>query len=147
MEIQINVQVETDEIHKQELEKKAKKILSALGYTEVELSIALVDEELMTELNERYRGKKKPTNVLSFSMSEGEFPHLHPEVLGDVVICVPVAKKEAEESGLTVDERITELLIHGILHLFGFDHERSDEDDKKMRKKTEEILALLRNNN
>ncbi len=118
-----------------------------MGYTKVELSIALVDEELMTELNERYRGKKKTTNVLSFSMSEGEFPHLHPEMLGDVVICVPVAKKEAEESGLTVDERITELLIHGILHLFGFDHERSDEDDKKMRKKTEEILALLRNNN
>ncbi len=116
-----------------------------MGYTEVELSIALVDEDLMTDLNEKYRGRRGPTNVLSFSMSEGDFPHLHPEVLGDVVICVPVARKEALESGITLDDRLTELLVHGILHLSGFDHEKGSESEEKMRQKTEEILEMLRN--
>ncbi|RLB05453.1 MAG: rRNA maturation RNase YbeY, partial [Deltaproteobacteria bacterium] len=147
MEILINVQAETDEIHSQELEKKARKILSALGYTEAELSIALVDEQLMAELNEKYRGYSKPTNVLSFSMSEGDFPHLHPEVLGDVVICVPVAKREAEEGSLTLEQRLTELLVHGILHLVGFDHEKSEKDAEKMKKKMEEIMDMLNKNN
>ena len=147
MEILINVQVEMDEIHSQELEKRAKKILSALGYTEAELSVALVDEQLMAELNEKYRGYDRPTNVLSFSMSEGEFPHLHPEILGDVVICVPVAKREAEEGGLTLEQRLTELLVHGILHLVGFDHEKSEEDAEKMRKKMEEVMNMFNKNN
>ncbi len=129
------------------MEKKARKILSVLGYTGVELSIALVDEKLMAELNAKYRGYRRPTNVLSFSMAEGEFPNLHPEILGDVVICLPVARREAEESGLTLEERMTELLVHGVLHLLGFDHERSDEDAEKMRKKTEEVLDAIKSNN
>ncbi len=107
------------------------------------MSIALVDEQLMTELNKKYRGKQGPTNVLSFCMSEGDFPHIHPEVLGDVVICVPVARKEAKDSGITLDDRLTELLVHGILHLSGFDHEKNSASEEKMRRKTEEILNLL----
>lgn len=129
------------------METLAKKILSALGYTEAELSIALVDEHLMTELNEKYRGLRKPTNVLSFSMSDGDFPHIHPEILGDVVICIPVAKKEAKEANMSFDQRLTELLVHGILHLLGYDHEKSKEDAEKMNRKMEEILNMLGRNN
>jgi probable rRNA maturation factor len=124
---------------------KAEVILNALGLHDDELSILIVDDERMAELNGTYRGKQAPTNVLSFSMQEGEFGGLTP-LLGDVVISVETAAREAGEAGITVDERMSQLLVHGILHLADYDHERSSEDEEIMETKSLELLKLIEKN-
>jgi probable rRNA maturation factor len=78
-------------------------------------------------------------------MQEGEFSHLNPSMLGDVVISADTAEREAEEGGITFYERIVFLMLHGILHLTGYDHERSGEKEaRRMEAKEREIIELLR---
>lgn len=85
-----------------------------------ELSIRLVDEDESAELNNEYRGKNGPTNVLSFPF---EAPiELEPRLLGDLVICVPVVVREAAEQGKSVDDHWAHMVVHGCLHLLGYDH-------------------------
>jgi probable rRNA maturation factor len=86
------------------------------------LSLVLVDAAEMSELNDKYRGKKEPTNVLSFSQTEGQYSGLQRDLLGDVVICTDRAADDASELGYTNSEMVLYLLIHGILHLVGYDH-------------------------
>ena len=78
-------------------------------------------------------------------MREGEFSHLSPHLLGDVVISTDTAAKEAQNSGMSMEQRFKELLVHGILHLFGYDHETSEQDARKMEKKSQELLELVGN--
>ncbi len=124
---------------------KAQRILSALALHDEELSILIVDDSGIEKLNTEYRGKAKPTNVLSFPMREGEPPYISP-LLGDVVISSETNEKEAVEAGITFDERFSQLLVHGILHLIGYDHELSDEDAAAMKEKSLEILIIIENN-
>jgi probable rRNA maturation factor len=91
------------------------------------LSIVLVDSAEMADLNYKYRGKKGPTNVLSFSQREGDQLGAHQDLLGDVVICTDRAVDDATELGYTSEEMLVYLLIHGILHLHGFDHGEPEE--------------------
>jgi probable rRNA maturation factor len=77
-------------------------------------------------------------------MREGEFSHLSPQLLGDVVISTDTAAKEAQYSGMSMDQRFKELLVHGMLHLFGYDHETSKQDARKMEKKSQALLELIR---
>jgi probable rRNA maturation factor len=77
-------------------------------------------------------------------MREGEFSHLSPQLLGDVVISPDTAAKEARNSGMSMEQRFRELLVHGILHLFGYDHEDSEQNARKMEKKSQELLDLIR---
>jgi len=98
----------------------------------------------MAELNHQYRGRSGPTDVLSFPMyTEEELQKIQPEVLGDVVISMETAKRQAESAGCTLWEEIVRLLIHGVLHLLGFDHERSASDGRAMRTRESRILAVL----
>ena len=100
----------------------------------------------MTQLNQTYRGISKPTNVLAFPMQEGEFSHITPGLLGDVVISIDTAQREAQSAGISLDERVSQLLIHGILHLVGFDHETSETDAMTMEEKSLELLGLIEKN-
>ena len=124
---------------------KAQHILSALALHDEELSILIVDDEEIQKLNREYRGKDKPTNVLSFPMRDGEPPYISP-LLGDVVISSETNKKEADEADITFDERFSQLLIHGILHLTGYDHELSDDHAVSMEEKSLELLKIIENN-
>jgi len=90
----------------------------------VQLTVRIVDEEEGTALNERWRQARGPTNVLSFP-SEG-LEAIAPDLLGDVVICAPVVESEAREQGKSLTAHWTHMVIHGTLHLLGFDH--VDED-------------------
>lgn len=90
-----------------------------------ELSIRLVDETESTELNNDYRGKNAPTNVLSFPF-ESPVP-LEPMLLGDLVLCVPVVAREATEQDKMIDDHWAHLIVHGCLHLLGYDHIEDDE--------------------
>jgi len=116
----------------------------ALESAKAEVSILLLDDFCMAELNHQYRGRSGPTDVLSFPMyTEEELQKIQPEVLGDVVISMETAKRQAESAGCTLWEEIVRLLIHGVLHLLGFDHERSASDGRAMRTRESRILAVL----
>lgn len=97
----------------------------------------------MTRLNSEYRGIERTTDVLSFPMHEGEFGDVVPEMLGDVVISVPTAQEMARQHGCSLEVVLDLLLVHGTLHLLGFDHEGDPEAGLLMQLKTVEMLHLL----
>jgi probable rRNA maturation factor len=126
------------------LRKVAQRILDALGCPEAELSVTIVGDRSIRRLNRDYLGRDKSTNVISFAMQEGEFGGVNPEVLGDVVISADTAAREAEEAGESFLGRLYFLLLHGILHITGYDHERSGEAEAaRMEAKEREIFALI----
>lgn len=121
------------------------KILSVLGLADSELSIAVAGDRTIRRINRDYLQKDRPTNVISFSLREGEFGDVNPAALGDVVISADTAAREAVEGGLSFHERFCFLLLHGILHLSGYDHERSGEAEaQRMEAKELEIFAILK---
>ena len=97
----------------------------------------------MMQLNREYLSRDHPTNVLAFAMREGEDQNLHPLLLGDVVISTETAQREAQQRGVTLAEELTLLLIHGVLHLLGYEHEGVPEEAAKMEAKEEELLTRL----
>lgn len=97
----------------------------------------------MRSLNRKYRGKDSTTDVLSFSLREGPFAEVQPHVLGDIVISVPRAERQAREAGCSFSAEIERLLVHGFAHLLGYDHERSIADDKKMKRIEQQLLQRI----
>ncbi|PIE62727.1 MAG: rRNA maturation RNase YbeY [Desulfobacter postgatei] len=128
------------------LYKKTEQILNALGCDNHEISIVITDDAQVRDLNRKYRGKDAPTNVLSFPMQEGEFSDITPGLLGDVVISLDTARAEALAAGISTDERMSQLLIHGILHLIGFDHELDEKHARVMEEKSLELLKRIEGN-
>jgi len=126
------------------MRKKAHVVLDALGNPEAELSIVFVDDEGITVLNRQYLNREGATNVIAFPMREGAYTEITPQLLGDVVISVDTAAREGKQMGITMDARLEELLIHGILHLLGYDHETNLEDAGRMEEKHLELVNLIR---
>ena len=129
-----------------QLKKIAARILSALGCPEeTELSISIVGDRSIRRINRDYLAKDRPTNVISFSLQEGVTVGITPHALGDVIISADTSSREAEEGDLDPFERLCFLLLHGILHLCGYDHERgSQEDARKMEQKERELFRILK---
>ncbi len=121
---------------------KTQAILNALDNPDAELSILLTDDAYISILNEKYRNKKNSTNVLAFAMKEGEFSEISGNLLGDVVISLETAERESKKMNVSMDMHLVKLLIHGILHLLGFDHEKSEEKALKMESKAKQILSI-----
>lgn len=119
--------VELPRVDRRLLRSRAMRVLLELERSDAELSIALVDDATMAELNQTYRSKPGPTDVLSFSQQGGEHPELAGNLLGDVVISLETAARQARAAHRGFDSEVAQLLIHGILHLVGHDHERDDE--------------------
>jgi probable rRNA maturation factor len=143
MEIQVNDQQNEIATELEKIRTKARKILNALACYDSELSIVLVDDDQMSSLNKKYRNRRGSTNVLAFAMREGEFGDISPQLLGDVIISLPTAQREAEEAGISLDNMISRLLIHGILHLVGFEHDRGEDAAREMEERSSELLAIL----
>ena len=122
---------------------KAQAILNALGCHEAELSLLIVDDAQIAELNRTYLDRTGPTNVLAFSMREGEFSTINPQLLGDVVISLETAHQEAVLSGVSMETRFSQLLVHGILHLLGYDHEQTEEQALVMAGKSRKLERLI----
>jgi len=114
-----------------------------LGYTEAELSVLIVDDAEMAEINLEHRQIDSTTDVLSFPMLEGEFGEVCPEMIGDVVISAETADSISKQTSLALESVTDLLLIHGILHLLGFDHEKSESGALEMREKTSQLLSEL----
>jgi probable rRNA maturation factor len=107
---------------------------------ESEVTIRLVDEAESNELNLTYRGKDKPTNVLSFPFEAP--PGIELPLLGDLIICRQVVEQEAAEQGKTVEAHWAHMVVHGTLHLLGYDHIEDEEAEEMEALETEIILAL-----
>jgi len=105
------------------LRRAAQRLLDAVGHPDATLSITLVGDAAIRKLNREYRRKDRPTDVLSFPLGDGA----QQQLLGDVVISVATAKRQAAEYDATPQREIERLLIHGILHLLGHDHHKRDE--------------------
>jgi probable rRNA maturation factor len=114
-----------------------------LGSPEAELSIVIVNDPQIAELNQLYLNRQGPTNVIAFPLQQGEFTEFAGQMLGDVVISVDTAMRESEAAGLDFQQRFDQLLIHGILHLFGYDHVTNADDARLMDEKSEQLLALI----
>lgn len=126
--------------------RRAEKMLQHLGRRSVELSIALVSDGVIRQLNQRYRGVDRPTDVLAFAMGEGEAlaaPAGAPEMLGDVVISVDTARRQAHEGGRSLLAELSVLLAHGLLHLLGHQHDTA-EQHRRMARLTAELAAAAR---
>jgi len=123
--------------------QKAQAILNALDSPDAELSIVIVDDAHIAELNQRYLNRSGPTNVIAFPMRAGDFSDITPNLLGDVVISAETARQEAQAMGTRFSLRLYELLIHGVLHLFGYDHEKSEKESERMQQKSDELLGII----
>ena len=109
------------------LRRRAGAVLRALGRQDAEVSVTLVDDADIAALNEAWRGKQGPTDVLSFSLLEGPHADRRGALLGEVVIGVDVAARQARRGRRSLDDEAARLLIHGVLHLLGHDHVRAAE--------------------
>jgi probable rRNA maturation factor len=125
------------------IRKSAQRILANLALPDAELSILLVDDAQIQDLNQRYLNRNKPTNVLAFSMKEGEFSTLHPQLLGDLVISVETARRQSDRFRLNKMEMITLLMVHGVLHLVGYEHERTRKGAREMTIKQKELFHCI----
>lgn len=123
-----------------ELERWISAALQSQQFEEAEVSVYIVDEAEGRELNAQYRGKDYPTNVLSFPADIAE--EIGIPLLGDLVICAPVVEREAQEQGKTLPAHWAHMLVHGTLHLVGFDHIDDDEAEIMETLETQIVTGL-----
>lgn len=109
------------------------------------ITVVVVGPKTIQKLNATYRKKDKPTDVLSFSRMNSGLPNFYVEEsdLGEVLICWDIAKKQAREYKSSIQEELERLTVHGVLHLFGYDHEISPAEEKRMFNLQEQILKVL----
>ncbi|MGE0787124.1 MAG: rRNA maturation RNase YbeY [Sandaracinaceae bacterium] len=122
---------------------RAERMLGALRMEDAELSVLLCDDAVIHALNRDHRKKDRPTDVLAFSMREGVGGELHPQLLGDVVISLPTARRQATAAGRSTSAEVTFLLAHGLLHLLGFDH-RTAAEERRMNARADALCAAAR---
>ena len=131
-------------IDSEDINKKIGVVMKNLGCLNQEVSILLTVDADIRKLNQQFRNIDRATDVLSFPQDPDEDPITPGEIiLGDIAVSLDTAQAQAKEHGLTFEEEIILLLIHGILHLLGYDHEISEQEDERMRIKTRELFSLV----
>ena len=123
--------------------KQVQTLLETLDRENSELSLLLTRDKTIWQLNRDYRGKDSPTDVLSFPQDEEAVNESGKQMLGDVVISVETAGRQAREHSLSFEEELILLTIHGLLHLLGYDHERSRDDARIMKRETRRLFQTV----
>lgn len=149
--LKVNFLVEPHYLVNRHLVRDAAQLAAKLSglKTDAEITISIIGDRKMKTLNQQFRGKDATTNVLSFNTTETESishfksPETKDLYLGDVAVSYPVALQEAIKENVLVDERVAFLVTHGILHLFGMDHE-DPEEAKKMEKLEDQVTMTLK---
>jgi probable rRNA maturation factor len=145
----IKVNVEREQITEpKEILLFCKKIIAAtLNYLEIDnviVTLILTNDEAIAQINKTYRKKKCPTDVISFAYREAPMPQgATKEHLGDIFISMETAQRQASEYEVTLKEELKRLLVHGVLHLVGYDHEQSAYKKRIMQKKEDEIMGKI----
>ena len=148
MLIHVTVWVSTRRLRKRsvtprQIRWRAQAMLSAMSLPDAELSILLCDDSTIAKLNAEYRDKAGPTDVLAFPLQEGPSPpSVGAQALGDVVISVPTARRQAKKAKRTIVDEVTFLLAHGLLHLLGYDHDTAAKA-RIMTDKTQALVAAV----
>ena len=119
-------------------------LLRALDCPGFEVSLLFTDDPTIRGLNRLYRKKDRATDVLSFSQREGEFSDLEPDVLGDIVISTDTVLRRTRLTRKGAEAELFSLLVHGLLHLLGYDHETTETERRRMRRKERELMGLIR---
>jgi probable rRNA maturation factor len=128
------------------LKQRLQQVLEYLSCADAELSVVLANDQFLRQLNRTYRQKDRPTNVLAFP--QGPMPNASdlPLLLGDVVVSLPTAAREAREADQPIEAHVLYLVLHGILHLLGYDHERSAAAQQRMEALEQTVLTFMRSN-
>jgi rRNA maturation RNase YbeY len=121
------------------IKKITEALLNSLGFQNKDLSVLFVDNKKITVLNKKFFGRNNPTNVISFSYMDG----LPGEVLGDIIISVERADEEARNSGTYFYERLLALIVHGLAHVMGYDHEKDERERRKMKYKEKKLMDFV----
>ena len=144
MKLQIRNNQKIIKIDKRRISGTVLKILKILDCADKEISLSFVDDENIKQLNKQYLGKDKATNVISFSLREGEYSNINPQILGDIIISVETAQRDAIKENLTVTQELEFLIIHGILHLLGYNHENTTKKEtNKMQQKEKDLFNAI----
>jgi probable rRNA maturation factor len=131
----------TCRIRKKKIENLVNRVLRAEG-TSLPVDVIFVDDNFMIKLNQKFTRRRKTTDVLSFGMKEGEDMGVDYPSLGDIYVSLDQAKRQAQEYGVYLKEETSRLVIHGLLHLLGYDHKNKSQA-KIMKKKEESYLNLM----
>lgn len=143
--IYIENRQETINVNIEQIKQSLNAILNILECQNKEISLLFVNDEQIIRINRDYMGRNCPTNVISFSMSEGEFGEINPDILGDIVISVETALRNANEENIDFEDEVEFLLIHGLLHLLGYNHENTSKNEAEiMHKKEQDIFCQLK---
>ena len=131
-------------IDRRSLRSNVMRLLKLVDCANKEICITLIDDAGIQIINKQYLLKDKPTNVISFSLQEGEFGSVNPDMLGDIIISVETARRDACKGNLSLDEELLFLIIHGLLHLLGYDHVNTSQTNvRKMKQKERELFRCL----
>ncbi len=142
MDIQIRNQQDSQKVDLTSLEQILRRALLYLKCQDKEVSVLLVDDEQIQQLNLQYRKKNSPTDVLAFRQRDDDSPLFDSAILGDIVISTPTAQRQAQEMGHSLERELKILLVHGLLHLLGYDH-IEDKDAALMQPKEAELLSQI----
>jgi probable rRNA maturation factor len=144
MKILIANQQKSIKIDRRKIRLAMTRLMKETDCANKEISITFVDDAIIQSINKQYLKRDKPTNVISFPMQEGECAGINADVLGDIVISAQTVARDALEGDLTLEEGIIFLLIHGFLHLTGYNHENTSRANaSRMRKREKELFRLL----
>lgn len=144
MKIQIENKQTKIKIQRRKIRSTVLKLLKIMDCANKELSISFVDDNTIKQLNNHYLQRNHSTNVLSFSLQEGEYGNVNPHILGDIVVSTETAQRDAAKGDLSLSEEIDFLIIHGLLHLLGFNHKNTTKaQTTKMQMKERELFGIL----
>ena len=148
----MNIQIENKQtkikIQRRKIRSTVRTLLNIMDCADKELSISFVDDNTIQQLNKNYLKRDNSTNVLSFSLQEGKFGNINPNILGDIIISAETAQRDAAIGDLSLSEEIYFLIIHGLLHLLGYNHENTTKaQTTKMRVKEKELFKILNSGN
>lgn len=133
------------DIDRRRIRRSMKILLQELRCSDREICLLFVDDHQIQKFNNDYLNRNFATNVISFSMTEGEFGDINPQILGDIAISVETAYRDASSGRIDLMDELDFLIIHGLLHLLGYNHEgTSAEKSREMKTREQELFFLLR---
>ncbi|MBA4423039.1 MAG: rRNA maturation RNase YbeY, partial [Syntrophus sp. (in: bacteria)] len=145
MSISIENRQNKFKIDRRRLLKSLKRLMRELCCQDGELSLLLVDDDQIRVFNRTYLKRDRSTNVISFSMREGEFSDINPQLLGDIILSLETAYRDAVTGNIDFMDEVEFLVIHGLLHLLGYEHENATaKESRQMKTRERELFFLLR---